>query len=99
MNCSAKRGCDMRKIGPGRATLSVVLPLALALAVWLPAVLPDEPWTFRGRFDRIRPGMARGAVRAALGPPSIAPAQWLDRPTHAVVWTAGADGAERQEYG
>jgi hypothetical protein len=81
-----------------RPTLSVSLPLALAIAVWLPVAFGSIS-TFRVRFDQIRPGMSKQHVYDLIGPPSPVTVSVFDWEAHAVIWSEEEGKAVRREFG
>jgi hypothetical protein len=52
--------------------IGLLLVLAVALGIGIPALWPTTPGVTYANFSRIEPGMTRSEVQAILGPPSMA---------------------------
>lgn len=72
-----------------RPTVSLSVPLLFALAMWILALLPDRPWTFYGRFERIRLGMSKAQVRSVMGRVGNDARPWAEFPTYLEKWKKG----------
>jgi hypothetical protein len=81
-----------------RPTLTTTLPLALALAAWVPVAFSGTS-TLRERFDQIRPGMTKQQVYDRIGSPSPITYEAYGWETRAVVrWIEGGNSV-RREFG
>jgi len=80
-------------------SVPVTVPLIIVLAIWLPALMPDGPMTFQGRYEQLQLGMTQERVRAIMGRPGdhdLFP--WRNVPTYALVRERAEGKEERAEY-